>query len=406
MPINPRASGVHSKAEALDASTGQWRTLEPLVGNRAGAGAAVIDGQIYVGGGFNAQGIPQNVEVYDAETGRRIPGNHFSVLARIGAASATDGKRLFFFGGSPRGNGPPTGHVEAFDPTVRQSIIGLGVRPKNPDGGGGVVPPTAMNARPQSEARPGSLRRGFPDDIGVVIGVEKYDSLPSADFAVNDARGMSEFLTTALGLGERRVANFFGQGHTQMRVEMALAGPMRLSVRPNTRLFIFFSGHGIPDPESGEVSLALWDTDLGVPRRRGLPLSTLYRHLEMFEAKEIVVFLDACFSGTGPRSAPKPGLRPLVSQLESLKPKEKRISILSAAAGVQTAGTKKDAEHGLFSYYLLKGLAGEADGNGDKHLSLKELHSYLKKKVSADARRENRDQDPQLFTSNPDLNIY
>ena len=71
------------------------------------------------------------------------------------------------------------------------------------------------------------------------------------------------------------------------------------------------------------------------------------------------------------------------------------------------SATIKEAEHGIFSYYLMKGLAGdkglaEADLNKDKQITNNELFVYLEDKVSQEAFKQNRDQNPTLTSQNPD----
>ena len=55
-----------------------------------------------------------------------------------------------------------------------------------------------------------------------------------------------------------------------------------------------------------------------------------------------------------------------------------------------------------FTYYLLKGLKGEAD-NGDKNVTVSELHNYVLKNVEDTTKTLYKDlpQIPILFTSNP-----
>ena len=56
--------------------------------------------------------------------------------------------------------------------------------------------------------------------------------------------------------------------------------------------------------------------------------------------------------------------------------------------------------HGLLTYFLLKGLQGEADQNKDRAIDLAELFEYVKPQVERVARREfNNEQTPQLLGS-------
>ena len=56
----------------------------------------------------------------------------------------------------------------------------------------------------------------------------------------------------------------------------------------------------------------------------------------------------------------------------------------------------EEANHGIFSYFLMKGLEGKADENEDKKITNGELIAYLKDNVSQEAFTQNRQQDPML----------
>ena len=72
------------------------------------------------------------------------------------------------------------------------------------------------------------------------------------------------------------------------------------------------------------------------------------------------------------------------------------VNVLSAASGSQISGAIKEKEHGLFTYYLLRGLSGDADTNKDKVVKLKELSDYVSKNVKEQAALNGREQFPQL----------
>jgi hypothetical protein len=106
-------------------------------------------------------------------------------------------------------------------------------------------------------------------------------------------------------------------------------------------------------------------------------------------ARRVIVALDSCFSGAGGRSVLAKGVRPLVSKIDSIQPAGSVVA-LTAASGGEISGTFDEQSHGLFTYYLLKGL-----NEGDTTLGA--LHGYLKSQVADEARRHNRDQTPQLI---------
>lgn len=74
---------------------------------------------------------------------------------------------------------------------------------------------------------------------------------------------------------------------------------------------------------------------------------------------------------------------------------------LTASESNQITSTLNKKGHGLFTYYLLKGLNGAAKDSSGK-VTLKGLYDYLTPKVQDEAGRQNRDQTPTLHT-NTDL---
>ena len=72
------------------------------------------------------------------------------------------------------------------------------------------------------------------------------------------------------------------------------------------------------------------------------------------------------------------------------------FTVFSASSGSQISGSLPEAAHGLFSYFLMKGLEGDADANNDKKITNGELHNYVHSNVTRQAVRLGREQTPQL----------
>ena len=164
----------------------------------------------------------------------------------------------------------------------------------------------------------------------------------------------------------------------------------------STVLF-YFSGHGAPDAEKGEAYLMPWDADAKYTESTGYPVRRLYAKLNALKARRVLVAMDACFSGAGPRSVMAKGLRPLVSRVDDGGSAAGRVGALTASASDEMTGSDETSGHGLFTYHLLKAL----NARGGK-ASFKELFDSLSPKVRDAARRENRDQTPQLIGAGRD----
>ncbi len=69
--------------------------------------------------------------------------------------------------------------------------------------------------------------------------------------------------------------------------------------------------------------------------------------------------------------------------VEIRQPKKTRskMVVLTASRGDEAASWDEEAKHGLFSYYLMKGMEGEADSNKDNSITASELHAYVQSNV-------------------------
>jgi hypothetical protein len=234
----------------------------------------------------------------------------------------------------------------------------------------------------------------------IVIGIENYrQKLPKADFASSDAKLVSEYLTKVMGYPEENVV-------TLLNDQAALGDFVKYFERwlPNNiekdgRVFIYYSGHGAPNPKTGDAYLVPYDGDPSFISETGYSLRRMYDALEKLPAKAITVALDSCFSGAGGRSVLAKGMRPLVMNLQGNLNLPKNVTVLSASGGDQTSSTYDEKGHGLFTYFLLKGIKDEEVVSSDGSLKLNNLFSYLKPQVERIARKQyNNEQTPQLWT--------
>ncbi|MBI3565269.1 MAG: caspase family protein [Elusimicrobia bacterium] len=243
-----------------------------------------------------------------------------------------------------------------------------------------------------------------PDDYALVVGIEQYQRVPKADYAERDARTMKEYLQ-GLGVPEENVILLTGAEATRTGLAKYLEEWLPRNVAPDSRVYIYYSGHGAPDPKDGSAYLLPWDGDASFLKSSAYPVARLYESLGALKAKEVVVMLDSCFSGAGGRSVIAAGARPLVTVKDTAGAGPK-LTVLAASSGDEITGSLDDQGHGMFTYYLLKGLQGAADPSGSGRVTVGDLHAFVKKSVERAAHRQNREQTPQLKTSRTDLTLY
>lgn len=235
----------------------------------------------------------------------------------------------------------------------------------------------------------------------VVIGIEKYrEKLPKADFAAHDAKVMGEYLTKVLGYPEENVVVRVNDRAARNDLEKYFGQWLKNNVEPGGSVFIYYSGHGAPNPKTGEAFLVPYDGDPTYVEATAFPLKRLYDSLNALPAKDIVVVLDSCFSGAGGRSVLPRGAKPMVVSVESPALLHGKAVVLAASSGDQMSSAYEEKGHGLLTYFFLKGLQGYADTDEDGRIGMAELYEYLKPRVQKISRKEyNNEQTPQLLMS-------
>jgi formylglycine-generating enzyme required for sulfatase activity len=234
------------------------------------------------------------------------------------------------------------------------------------------------------------------DAIAVIIGNKTYDgSIPEVSFAHNDADAFRKFVIKALGYRDGNIIDLrdatFNQMVTVFGNDKTHEGKLFDYIRPGeSDVTVFYSGHGVPGLKDRQAYLLPSNGDPNRAEISGYPIATLYKNLNKLPARTIRVFIDACFSGETPKgmlikSASGIRVEPKVPEGSS------RMVILTAAQGDQLASWDEDAEHGLFTKYLLEALYGAADGkkygDGDGKVTLSEVGKYLKREMTYQARR-------------------
>nr|HPK53739.1 caspase family protein [Smithellaceae bacterium] len=148
------------------------------------------------------------------------------------------------------------------------------------------------------------------NDLAVIIGIETYQNLPQSDYSVNDAKMVKDYVK-ALGFRERNIEFLTNERATHSGIVKVIDAWLRNNARPGGRIFVYYSGHGAPDPATGEAYIVPYDGDPNYLPETSYPLKKLYEKMGSLPATEIMVVLDACFSGAGGRSVLAKGARPL-----------------------------------------------------------------------------------------------
>ena len=225
--------------------------------------------------------------------------------------------------------------------------------------------------------------------LAVVIGNRAYKKMWEAQYAGRDAEWMKTYLIRRMGVAEGNVLflsdlglsdfqNVFGgQDGTVARSQL-----YRRLREKGWDVIVYFSGHGLSDPEDKSNYLLPIDANPDNISATAYRLDALYRNLRQLTDGKITVILEACFSGR----TPKGQIGGKTSGVSIVDPKAlapQGIDILAAAKPDQMANWYVDQNHGLFTYYLMRALRGDADTDTDGKITGAEIKTYVTREVSA-----------------------
>ena len=227
-----------------------------------------------------------------------------------------------------------------------------------------------------------------PNDIAIIIGIEKYRTVPPTEYAAADAGMMRDYLK-ALGIPERNIEFLADDRATLSDIRKVIETKLPNMVKANSRVIVYYAGHGAPGTARGESYLVPYDGDPSFLADTAYPLSRLYDRLSRLNAKEVLVILDSCFSGAGGRSVLAKNTRPLVMVKDTPPPASKKMIVMTSSRGSQITTSLPETGHGAFTYFFLRALQ---EGNRD----IGEVYAYLNPRVTEEAKRQNVDQTPTI----------
>ena len=230
--------------------------------------------------------------------------------------------------------------------------------------------------------------------IAVVLGIEKYRNVGNVSFASRDASIVKEYFNKSLGIPLENIYFKVNGEVTKGEMEKIFGGWLQNRVDENTSVYVYYAGHGAPSSDQNAYLIPN-DGDPNYAEVTGYSLNKMYDQLGKLPTDKITVFLDACFSGQDREQ------KLLIKDARGLGIKTKtssipdKLNVFSASSNDQVSSGWPDKKHGLFTYFMLKGIQGNADNNNDKQISYEELSNYIKINVERQAGFLDRKQNPQ-----------
>jgi hypothetical protein len=239
--------------------------------------------------------------------------------------------------------------------------------------------------------------------VALIIGIENYDQTPKATFANLDAKYFYEYANKSFGVPKGNIKLLVDDDANLIQSLGVLSKWLPGKIKNGkTDLIIFFAGHGLASVDGKELFLLPQDSDPDLLERTALSRNELFKNIIDLNPKSVTMFFDTCFSGISrDETTLLASARPIRIVADEQEGIPENFTIFSASQLDQISSGLKEVNHGIFSYYLMKGLEGNADQNDDKQITNGELLSYLNENVSQKASELGRQQNPTL-SGNPD----
>ena len=214
----------------------------------------------------------------------------------------------------------------------------------------------------------------------LLVGVNDYEDigLPSLRYPALDCQGLEESLSRATeGFPNKEIIvhhDFASKTPKLKNIRESLKKIVSQSL-PNDSIMLYFSGHGMLEPNTQEAVLCFSDTDKSNLSNTGLRMQELVEMLSKSPAKQQLLCLDTCHSGDmallgsvagSARDAETPlsnSTPQLMSVLRQRASQSKGFCALLSCDRGQKSWEFPELGHGVFTYYLMRGLSGEAADN-------------------------------------------
>jgi len=227
----------------------------------------------------------------------------------------------------------------------------------------------------------GPKQKPSRDRAALIIGVETYASAPSADFASRDAQMFADYAREKLGIAPGNIKVLTDTEATRSGLLRALKVWLPQAVQPDkTDLYVFYAGHGMPTADGTSAYLVPYDGDIQLLEDTAISRKRFFDEISATKPRSATFFFDNCFSGATRSEELLLASRPLGIKVQETSIPDNYL-VFAAGDTDQIAGVEPEVKHGRFSYFVFKGLEGEADANQDGRISAGELHKYVRESV-------------------------
>ena len=223
------------------------------------------------------------------------------------------------------------------------------------------------------------------NDWVLIVGIDRYQSLPGLTGAVKGAKLLGQELVKDFGIKQENITELYNDDATRSNILNAfdrLTDAQRVS--KNDRILVFFAGHAVTRTVAGKDVGYLMPVDGVMEKLFGTAVSTeqIQEIEQASPAKQVFFCMDACYGGTiFTRGL---GLiQPSDEESSSTGAYSAKASRVALTAGGKDEEVTDMADQGIdaFTYYLLQALNSASNVGNGKVITASELADYVAKNV-------------------------
>ncbi len=235
------------------------------------------------------------------------------------------------------------------------------------------------------------------DAVAIIIGIQNYKKIPKSNYSNDDARVFAEYANKVLGVKQQNIKVLIDDEADNAEIYRAFQNWLPIKVKKNkTDIYVFYSGHGLPSDDGNSLFFLPHGADRDFINKTAINQSEIIAALQSTQPNSVTMFIDSCYSGlTRTGDALLASARPIVIKSKNVE-YPTNFTVISASSPEQISWSSAELKHGIFSYYLMKGMEGDADENKDGKITAGEIQTYLADMVPKQAMTMNRKQMPQL----------
>ncbi|HEX4969311.1 MAG TPA: caspase family protein, partial [Nitrospiraceae bacterium] len=237
-----------------------------------------------------------------------------------------------------------------------------------------LIQPTGINADDVDQIPAAVTGFQQPNTFLISIGIGSYRNreIPSRKFATLDAQMVSSYFQALGGVPTSNLLLLQDWKAVRSDIDEALLDWLPPHMNKDTVVIVYFAGLASVS-STGETFLVPYD-GTATTTSRAYPMKDLEAALSRLKAKQTVFLFEGDVSRMGTDNRTK-------AALPQWNPTGSSTLHIIGTSGIGQGLEDDQHRHGLFTYFLLRAMRGEADTNRDGNVTLGETVSYLSQKV-------------------------